>query len=98
MRIASITEVKNKLSAFIDRVRAGESILIVERGRPVARLEPPVSIDEDPDGRLARLQRAGLVRVATRRGPVSLLLKPPPRMRRRVDAVQALIDERRDGR
>jgi|SRR5919106_523239 prevent-host-death family protein len=98
MRIATITEVKNKLSAFIDRVRAGESILIVERGRPVARLEPAVSIDEEPDGRLARLERAGIIRRAEHRGPSALLLKPPPKLRKPANVVEALLEERREGR
>ena len=98
MKVATITEVKNKLSAFIDRVRAGESILIVDRGRPVARLEPVASIDEDADGRLARLERAGIIRRGERRGPDPLLLKPPPRLRRPADVVKALIEERREGR
>ena len=42
MKTATITQAKNGLSALIDRVRAGESILILDRGTPVARLEPVV--------------------------------------------------------
>jgi NAD-dependent dihydropyrimidine dehydrogenase PreA subunit len=37
MRKATITEAKNQLSALIDRVRHGETIVITDRGRPVAR-------------------------------------------------------------
>ena len=44
MKKASITEAKNNLSALIDRVKGGSSVLIVDRGRPVARLEPVTSI------------------------------------------------------
>ena len=40
MKTATITEAKNGLSALIDRVRAGEQVLITDRGIPVARLEP----------------------------------------------------------
>lgn len=98
MKVATITEVKNKLSAFIDRVRAGESILIVERGRPVARLEPAVSIDEGADGRLARLERAGLVRIGAAPAPLELIAKPPPRLRGSASVVDTLIRERREGR
>lgn len=98
MKVASITEVKNKLSAFIDRVKAGETILIVERGRPVARLEPAVSIDEGADGRLARLERAGIVRRPKRRGKIDLLLQPLPRLRKPVDIVEVVLEERREGR
>jgi prevent-host-death family protein len=62
MKRATITEAKNGLSALIDRVKAGESILITERGVPVARLEPAdASTSTDDDGRLARLERVGII-------------------------------------
>ena len=53
MKKASITEAKNKLSALIDSLRGGAPVLIVDRGRPVARLEPVMSgFASDPDDRL----------------------------------------------
>jgi hypothetical protein len=39
MKKASITEAKNRLSAIIDGLKRGAPVLIVDRGRPVARLE-----------------------------------------------------------
>jgi len=40
MRRTSITDAKNNLSRLIDRVRQGETVLICDRNRPVARLLP----------------------------------------------------------
>ena len=40
MQRTSITEAKNNLSALIDRVRRGETVLICDRNRPVARMLP----------------------------------------------------------
>ena len=63
-----IRELKNELSRYIDRVRAGEEVIVTDRGRPVARLS---SIDHSTD-RLADLIAAGLVRPpasATRHRP-----------------------------
>ncbi len=40
MRIVGILEAKTHLSRLIEDVLAGEEILIVRRGRPVARLVP----------------------------------------------------------
>ena len=37
------TEAKNKLSALLARVKAGETVVITERGIPVARIEPAAS-------------------------------------------------------
>ncbi len=68
MTRATITEVKNGLSSYIDRVRAGESIVITDRGIPVAVLEP-MSARVDLDDRMARLERAGIIRRGTGEAP-----------------------------
>ena len=97
MKTATITEAKNGLSALIDLVRAGETVVITDRGRAVATLGP-VRSSADASGRLARLQRAGVVRVATADPPLDLILTPPPRLPSGVSAVEALLEERRTGR
>lgn len=45
---ASIREMKNRLSQYIKRVRAGREVVITDRGKPVARLVPvgPEAADE----------------------------------------------------
>ncbi len=53
-----IRELKNGLSAYIDRVRNGEEVIVTDRGRPVARLS---SLDATHD-HLADLVAAGIVR------------------------------------
>jgi prevent-host-death family protein len=95
MRSASISEAKAKLSALLDLVRAGETIVVTDRGKPVARIVPAIETD-DHEGRLARLERAGLVRRGTGKPPLDLILKPGPRARASV--VEALLEERRQGR
>ena len=97
MRTATITQAKNGLSALIDRVRAGESIVILDRGTPVARLEPIIGRG-DTEGRLRRLERAGLVRVGVATPQIEALLEPGPAIAAGSSAVEALIDERRNGR
>jgi prevent-host-death family protein len=99
MKRASITEAKNNLSALIDGLKGGSSVLIVDRGRPVARLEPVTSGREhEHDGRLSRLIREGIVRPG--RAPLSraLFAHQPPRARGGASAVGMLIAERREGR
>jgi prevent-host-death family protein len=96
--VATITEAKNQLSALIDRVRGGESVLIVDRGIPVARLESAVGSTLDKDGKIARLERAGVVRAASK-PPLSKTATPKPvHARRGASAVQTVLDERREGR
>jgi prevent-host-death family protein len=98
MLVATITEAKNRLSALIDHVRGGESVLIVDRGIPVARLESAVSADVDADGRIARLERAGAVRPARRPPATEVLSSRPPGIRPGASGVAALLEERRAGR
>jgi prevent-host-death family protein len=97
MDTASITQVKNGLSALIDRVRGGESIVILDRGIPVARLEPVTTLD-DPSGRLRRLERGGVVRAGVGVVPVDLLLADGPSLSPGASAVAAVILERQAGR
>jgi prevent-host-death family protein len=83
MKKATITEAKNNLSALIDGLKGGSPVLIVDRGRPVARLEPVTGdLEGGQDGRLARLLHEGLV----------------PRANAGASAVDVLIEERREGR
>jgi prevent-host-death family protein len=98
MKKASITEAKNSLSQLIDYVKGGSPVLIVDRGRPVARLEPVTGLRSDDDSRLARLVREGIVRPARAVVPKALVAAKPPRSKKGVSAVLALLDDRRAGR
>jgi prevent-host-death family protein len=98
MKKASITEAKNNLSALIDRVKGGSPVLIVDRGRPVARLEPVTGLRSNADGHLDRLVREGVVRPARTARSTTALAQKPTRLKRGASGVRALIDERRDGR
>ncbi len=99
MKKASITQTKNQLSALLDRVRHGETVLIMDRGRPVARLEPALQEGEGNEaGCLARLERAGILRRAISSAQSRLLLEPPPKPKKGASILQALLAEREQGR
>ena len=100
MRSASISETKNSLSALLDRVRHGETVLITDRRRPIARLEPVATAeDAGPDeGRLARLARAGVIRRARRGRLAEILRVPPTAAQAGGDILAAFLHERRTGR
>lgn len=98
MKKASITEAKNKLSALIDSVKGGSSVLIMDRGRPVARLEPVIDSELSDDDRLARLIRDGVVTPGRGRIPRSIIEEPPPRLDSGLSVLEALLEERREGR
>ena len=96
METASISEVKNGLSAIIDRVKGGESIVVTDRGIPVAVIEP-MSARVDVDDRLARLERAGIIKRGTGKVPLELLRTPRPRLADGHTLVEAILEERRSG-
>ena len=61
MRRVAISELKAKLSEYLKAVRAGEEVIVTDRGKPVARLAP-ISGADDTESRLRGLFRAGLAR------------------------------------
>ena len=97
MKTVSISELKNRLSAYLDMVRAGESVMVLDRDLPVAVIQKVGEVPE-ADPRLLRLERAGLVRrPAGGPGPgLALLNEPPPKSSASV--LQALVEDRREGR
>ena len=62
MVTVSVAELKAKLSEYLRRVKAGEQVIVSDRGRAVAVLGPPPKASAD-DARLQRLADAGLVRL-----------------------------------
>jgi prevent-host-death family protein len=90
----SITEAKNRFSAIIDRVREGETVVVTDRGIPVAEIAPATRLTDDE--RLDRLERQGLLRRARKPPALHLLDEPPPRFHGSV--LEALLEERREGR
>jgi len=42
MKRAGVREARQNLSALLEEVKKGREILITDRGKPVARLAPPV--------------------------------------------------------
>ncbi len=95
MEKATISQLKDRLSAYLKKVRAGRSILIVDRDQPIARLER-IEPGGAADDRIARLERAGLVRRGKGRVDPSALRRKAPRARASV--LEALLEDRREGR
>ncbi len=99
MKTATISETKNNLSALLDRVRAGETVLILDRETPVARLEPVRPGKDAGEGaRLGKLEREGKIRKGTGVASQAILRSLPVRPRTGADLLKALLEEREEGR
>jgi prevent-host-death family protein len=82
MKRASVTEAKNQLSALLYRVKRGQEVTMLERGRPIARLVPVRTREAaDLEPWLSDLERRGLLdRGITSRGSTAEFprLRLPP--------------------
>ena len=97
MKAVNVAELKNRLSHYLRLVRRGEAILVRDRDRVIARIEPAGDADRvgsDPE-RLALLEQRGVIRRARSRLDPRL---PARRPRVQVDVVEALLREREDER
>ena len=98
MKKAGIAALKNNLSRYIDQVKAGESILVMDRNQPVAQIVPLGSKGRGfgaAEDRLTRLERKGLIRRGTGGSIKWLLKRRPPKLKGSV--LQDFLDERRSG-
>ena len=94
---AGIAELKSKLSHFLRITRAGEDVIITDRGRAVARLVPLHETVTDIPAHLEEMARRSEVRIGVGLEPKTTDL-PRPKVKQGFSAVQALVDERRGGR
>jgi prevent-host-death family protein len=97
MKHAAVAELKARLSRYLAGVKAGEQVVITERGKPIAKIVPIRSGDQDEERRLRDLEAKGLVRLGAGRLPRGFWDAPRPadptgQVRR------ALVEEREEGR
>ena len=98
MKSASVSEAKNGLSALLDEVRHGETVLITHHGRPIARLEPfQTSGLADDEAAAALVQRGVASPPRTRLDVDRFLARPVPRLAKGLSASQIVVAERSEG-
>ncbi|HEX9729532.1 MAG TPA: type II toxin-antitoxin system prevent-host-death family antitoxin [Gemmatimonadales bacterium] len=95
MKRTSISDLKARLSAYLDIVRRGGEVLVTDRGRPIARIAP---IEGDPrtGSRRDLLVRSGQLKPPARRLPRDFWtrVRPPDPAGR---SVAVLLEERGEG-
>ena len=99
MESAGVAELKARLSEYLSRVKAGEEVLVTDRGRPVARLVPVGAAldDEAETARLRAMEREGLVRLGSGKLPEGFFEKERPADPEGL-LREAALEERREGR
>ena len=99
MKTVKIAELKNRLSYYLRRVQRGESILVSDRDRVIARIERVGSGEPLPASDaewLERLERRGVIRRGVGPPPTKEWLAQRPRVE--ADVVAVLLREREEAR
>ena len=93
-----VRELKNRLSEVVRAVKAGEHVLVTDRGTVVAELVPPGRPRTDPSvpSGLARLVERGIARLGGTNDPGLYQGLPP--LRQRPASVARLLDDERGSR
>jgi prevent-host-death family protein len=99
MKRAAVSTIKATLSACLAKVKAGEELLVMERGKPVAKLIPvPKEVGgSEGSARMSELSRSGLVRVGSGKLPAGFWSLPRPKDGKG-RGLAALLAERSEGR
>jgi len=95
----NISYTRNHLSELIARVKEGETVWIVDRDQPVARLEPVTSYETADADVKASLVRRGILRPPRRRpNPKAFAALPLAKPIKGGDILAALLADREEGR
>ena len=94
MRSVGLKVLKNKLSEYVRLAAAGETVVVTDRGRVVAELNPPRS---KPESIIERGIREGWIRPAVR-GPDWPPPKPTPIAGLTLEQLLADLDKDREDR
>ncbi len=93
MKTVGSREFKNRMGRYMKAVRRGQSLLLTERGKPVAKIVPP---DPEPTAEptvmevLKKLEAEGKIRLAKR--PLSKFRPVPSRGK---PASRMILEDRR---
>ena len=96
MTVTTVSKLRASLSEFLGRVKAGEEVLITERGRVIARLSPPASSPPLAES-LREMERQSLVKLGTGKLPKGFWRMPRPKDPKGL-VMKALLEERSEGR
>ena len=94
MKKASVSDLKNQISRYLDYVKHGETVLVLDRRVPVAELKPVTA--KSSSGKLLALERKGIIRLGSGKIPEKFLKEKLGGKRARI--LHALLEERETGR
>ncbi|HEX9287602.1 MAG TPA: type II toxin-antitoxin system prevent-host-death family antitoxin [Thermoanaerobaculia bacterium] len=97
MKNARISELRDKLSEYLAQVRKGETVIVYDRDTPIARIDPIAPAAGDVPEWVLEAYRRGIATPPKIRDGKRLPM-PPPKPKKPLDLLEALLEERRSGR
>ena len=94
MQTVGVRDLKSRLTHYLRLIKAGEGLIVTERGKPVASMRPLNGTETlaGPEERLAALAKQGLVRLPSKTGRFDLQTQP---LRTKGRAVSRIVIEDR---
>jgi len=97
MKCTPVSELKATLSEHLARVKAGEEVIVLERGKPIAKIVPLPREASATSPHLTELARVGLARIGSGKLPPGFWKMPRPKDRQGATR-KALLQERAEAR
>lgn len=97
MRTAAVSKLKASLSEYLAKVKAGEEVLVTDRGTPIARLIPVERNETAVPAHLLMLEKAGLAHIGSGKIKAGFWDLPRPKDKKGL-ALKALIEDREEDR
>lgn len=95
MKTTTVSKLKASLSEYLRSVKAGEEVLVTERGRPIAKLTPAANSDMLPD-QLVEMEKQGLIKIGSGKLPKGFWDLPRPKDPKGL-VLKAALREREEG-
>src|SRR5256886_15776876 len=96
MKTAAVSKLKASLSEYLARVKAGEEVIVTERGKPIAKIVPFGGNQAEIPAHLLEKARAGLIRLGSGKLPKGFWKMPRPTVPGGA-GVKAVLEERESG-
>jgi prevent-host-death family protein len=78
VKTTTVSQLKASLSKYLRSVKAGEEVLVTERGRPIAKLTPAEASEMLPDA-LLEMEKQGLIKLGSGKLPKGFWELPRPK-------------------
>ena len=96
MTTAAVSELKARLSEYLNKVKAGAEVLITDRGKPVARIVP-LRRPKDMRQSFVKMEKQGLIKLGSGKLPKDFWTTPTADDPQGL-VLRALLEERGEGR